>query len=586
MLSFLYALFGPQNICELTTKIVKLTAKKGSSSFLDIELNSDNSLRKQRNLVIVKNVLQDISFNSISKRIVEKAPVEETLGEVISLIMENQSHALARVWLIKRGDICDVCPMRPECPDQKRCLHLKASKGRDLAGHTRWTDLEGRYSRFPIGVRKIGFVAESGESILLNDLDRTEHSWIVDRKWIKKEGIKSVAAHPLRFQDDILGVISVFSRQRISSEDFEWLRVFADQASIGIANARAFEEIERLRQKLADENEYLREEIREVAHHKFLVGDSPVWEKILHQIELVAGSDATVLLTGESGTGKELVARAIHEVSRRRDRALVRVNCAAISGELFESEFFGHAKGAFTGAIKDRKGRFQLADGGTIFLDEIAELPKDMQGKLLRVLQENQFERVGDDLTRTVDVRVIAATNRDLKEEVKERRFREDLYYRLSVFPIHLPPLRERSDDIEPLTRHFVDRFSRKMRCSSLDVSEEDIQALKSYSFPGNVRELENIIERAMILSQCDSLNVSLPQILDRMIVGRKVVPSEQNQILTQKELKDLERENIVRALQATGYKVYGANGAAELLDSKPTTLMSRIKSLKIPMRP
>lgn len=531
-------------------------------------------------------MLQDISFNSISKRIVEKAPVEETLGEVISLIMENRNHALARIWLIKQGDICDVCPMRLQCPDKKSCLHLNASKGRDLAGRTRWTALEGCYQRFPIGVRKIGVVAESGESILLNDLDQIEHSWIVDRQWIKKQGIISVAAHPLRFRDDVLGVISVFSRQRISSEDFEWLRVFANQASIGIANARAFEEIERLRQRLADENEYLREEIQEDAHGKFLIGDSPIWKNILRQIELVAGSDATVMLTGESGTGKELVARAIHEASRRKHRTLVRVNCAAISRELFESEFFGHSKGAFTGAIKDRQGRFQVADGGTIFLDEIAEIPTDMQGKLLRVLQENQFERVGEDLTRTVDVRVIAATNRDLKQEVKEGRFREDLYYRLSVFPIHLVPLRERLGDIEPLTRHFVNRFSRKMRCGLLEVTEEDIQTLKNYSFPGNIRELENIIERAMILSRCDDLRISLPQVLSRMIVGQEAALSELKRIMTQKELKDLERENIVRALQATGYKIYGENGAAELLDSKPTTLMSRIKSLKIPMRP
>ena len=383
-----------------------------------------------------------------------------------------------------------------------------------------------------------------------------------------------------------MGVIAIFCRKNISQESFEWLRVYAEQASIAIANARAFEEIEKLRQKLADENDYLKEEIEETKQHKFLIGKSPVWAKILQQIELVGTSDATVLLTGESGTGKEMVARALHEASPRRNQPLVKVNCAAITSELFESEFFGHIKGAFTGAFKDRLGRFQLADGGTIFLDEIGELPLQMQGKLLRVLQEKQFERVGEDRTRTVDVRVIAATNRDLWAEVESGNFRQDLFYRLSVFPIHLPPLRERIEDIEPLTKHFLDKFASKMQCEVFKLTSDDLKTLENYSYPGNVRELENIIERAIILAKCERLDISMPQVLNQMIPKGNHEVALGSEILTYEDLKNLERENIIQALLKTSFKIYGNDGAAEILGSKPTTLASRIKALKIPMRP
>ena len=531
-------------------------------------------------------MLHNIALDSVSKRILEKAPVEETLSEILNLIMAEPGHALARIWLVKPGDICSNCPMRGECPNRTQCLHLTASIGRDNQGKLTWRGLEGRFRRFPLGIRKIGFAAETGESVRIDDLDQSEHSWIVDREWIRNEGIKGVAAHPLRIQDDVFGVISVFSRENFNDESFRWLRLFADQASIAIANARAFEEIGRLREKLREENEYLREEIQEASQHTFLIGESPAWKMILQQIDLVAGSDATVLVTGESGTGKELVARAIHESSPRRENALVRVNCAAISPELFESEFFGHTKGSFTGAVRDRPGRFQLADGGTIFLDEIGELPLNMQGKLLRVIQERQFERVGEDRTNTINVRIVAATNRDLAAEVRNGNFREDLFYRLNVFPISVPPLRERPEDIEPLTHYFVNRFAKKMRCRSLEVTHADIELLKSYTFPGNVRELENIVERAMILAQCDQLNISLPKVLDRMIVHREEIRQPVERVLTIDDLKQLERENIVRALKRSNYRIYGADGAASLIGSKPTTLISRIKRLGIAMRP
>ena len=532
----------------------------------------------------------EIAFDSINELIVRNSPVKETLQAIASQMIKQEEVALARIWLIDKGDICDTCVVRSVCPGQEQCLHLTASEGRNLNGEKAWSNIDGRFGRFPIGVRKVGHVAQSGEAIHLHDLLTTESSWIADRDWIHAEKINGLAAHPLKFQDDILGVIAVFSRKNINPESFEWLRVFAEQASIAIANARAFEEIDKLRSQLKEENEYLREEISEATPHKFLIGESPVWTKIVQQIDLVGSSDATVLLTGESGTGKEMVARALHEAGPRRDKPLVRVNCAAISPELFESEFFGHVKGAFTGAFKDRVGRFQLADGGTIFLDEMGELPLALQGKLLRVLQERQFERVGDDRTRTVNVRVIAATNRDLWAEVEKGSFRQDLFYRISVFPIHLPPLRERPEDIAPLARHFLSTLAVKCQKTSLKLSAQDIRILQGYSFPGNVRELQNIIERAVIMAQSNRLNFSLPQIIDRLIdidMGPEANPNmTKNRIKNYEELKELERENLINALRETNYKIYGMDGAAELLRIKPTTLISRIKAMKISVRP
>lgn len=331
-----------------------------------------------------------------------------------------------------------------------------------------------------------------------------------------------------------------------------------------------------------------------------LIGASAAWQKVLRQIELVAESDATVLITGESGTGKELAARAIHDNSRRRDKPMVRVNCAAIAPELFESEFFGHARGAFTGAHKDRAGRFGTADGGTILLDEVGEMPLALQGKLLRVLQEGQYERVGEDLTRSVNVRVIAATNRDLQKEAEAGRFRQDLYYRLSIFPIHIAPLRERLEDVPVLAEYFLRKLhwrDSSNSCQPIKLNAEHIRALQNYHYPGNVRELENIIERAGILSRCFLVKLELKQILDAMLLSeqRSQKPSEENQlqpethstkILTFEEMKNLERDNLTNALKTANYRIYGAGGAAELLGTKPTTLASRIKALDIQMRP
>ncbi|HLO00169.1 MAG TPA: sigma 54-interacting transcriptional regulator [Pyrinomonadaceae bacterium] len=329
-----------------------------------------------------------------------------------------------------------------------------------------------------------------------------------------------------------------------------------------------------------------------------LIGESAAWRKVMQQIALVAPSKATVLLTGESGTGKEVVAKAIHLESSRRDRPIVKVNCAAIAPELFESEFFGHARGAFTGAHKERAGRFGLADGGTIFLDEVGEIPQSLQGKLLRVLQEGQYERLGEDRTRSVDVRVIAATNRDLSSEVEAGRFRQDLFYRLSVFPIHIASLRERLEDVPLLAKHFLRKMNWRDRANQpMQLSEENVRALQSYHYPGNVRELENIIERASILTHCFLHELDVQQILDAMLLseqrkqlssvsGGRAAGTRSPRIMTYAEMKSSESENVIAALQSTNYRIYGSGGAAELLGVKPTTLASRIKALRIPLRP
>ncbi|MBV8401513.1 MAG: sigma 54-interacting transcriptional regulator [Acetobacteraceae bacterium] len=386
------------------------------------------------------------------------------------------------------------------------------------------------------------------------------------------------------FGSATLGVIAVFSRVELSDIDIRWLRLFADHAAITIVNARAFEEIERLKRRLEQENEYLREEISQSQAFGDLVGSSPALKKVVEQIDLVAGTNANVLILGESGTGKELVARAIHQRSQRRHRPLVKVNCASIPKELFESEFFGHAKGAFTGALRDRIGRFQLADGGTIFLDEIGEIPLDLQSKLLRVLQEREFERVGEETPRRVDVRIIAATNRDLEGESRAGRFREDLYYRLGVFPIQVPPLRDRVADIGPLAAHFVRHFCEQLNLPSRKLTRVDIERLARYDWPGNIRELQNVIERALIRSRGGRLEFEIGEARQRLPPKPTAsrAADDATPVLKVTEMKDMERANIERALRRCNGQVYGKDGAAALLGMKPTTLWSRMRSLGI----
>ncbi|MBB3330303.1 PAS domain S-box-containing protein [Halomonas campaniensis] len=358
----------------------------------------------------------------------------------------------------------------------------------------------------------------------------------------------------------------------------------------------ALAEVESLKQRLELENQYLQEEIKAEFNHREIVGESAAVAHLVRQIALVAPTDANVLISGESGTGKELIARAIHAGGPRGGRPLIRVNCAAIPRDLFESEFFGHVKGAFTGAVNDRPGRFELADGGTLFLDEVGEIPLELQGKLLRVLQEQQFERVGDNRTRQVDVRVIAATNRELREMVAAGTFREDLYFRLNVFPIASVPLRERSEDVPLLARHFLIRACQKFNKPGVRIPPSQLEVLKRYPWPGNIRELENVIERQVIVAQgrvlaFDDLSPAAgpplagPSSAEAAPSTRQAPAPAEPALLTEHELASRQRENALAALRACGGKVSGPGGAAERLGVKPTTLRSRLKAWAIDPR-
>jgi transcriptional regulator with GAF, ATPase, and Fis domain len=316
-----------------------------------------------------------------------------------------------------------------------------------------------------------------------------------------------------------------------------------------------------------------------------IVGGSRAIRRVLQQVDDVAQTDATVLITGESGTGKELLAQELHRKSLRVARPFVKVNCSAIPREIFESEFFGHARGAFTGAVSERRGRFQTADGGTMFLDEIGDLPVELQPKLLRVLQEGEYERVGTDGTRRVDVRVIAATNHDLASEVRERRFRQDLFYRLNVFPIELPPLRDRKGDIPELAAHMIASVSHRHRVPAPPLTSDDVDWLQRYAWPGNIRELQNVLERAVILSKGVRLRLdaALPEDASRLVeVDAEAGVRRDDPILTDRECRARERANVVKALERCGGRIYGRDGAADLLGLNPTTLASRLRALGI----
>ncbi len=391
---------------------------------------------------------------------------------------------------------------------------------------------------------------------------------------LRDEGVRSVVCMPLLTHDRALGTLSLASLRDDAFEqgDVDLLGQVAGQVAIAVENALAFREIGELKNKLAQEKLYLEDEIRSEMSFDEIVGESPTLRSVLQQVETVAPTDSTVLIQGETGTGKELIARAIHNLSPRREHTFVKVNCAAIPSGLLESELFGHERGAFTGAIAQRIGRFELAHGGTIFLDEVGDIPLELQPKLLRVLQEQEFERLGSTRTIRVDVRLVAATNRDLAEMVAAHTFRSDLYYRLRVFPLVMPPLRERQEDIPALVRYFVQKYARRMNRAVETIPSEALDVLVHYDWPGNIRELENLIERAVIVSPGPVLRVPLTELK---------VPAEptESDALT---LKAAEREHILKALEATNWVLGGPRGAAARLGMKRTTLQSKMRKLGV----
>jgi transcriptional regulator with GAF, ATPase, and Fis domain len=514
----------------------------------------------------------------------QELSLDRLIGKLIDRILERPQVARVYFFLVERGDICATCVRRAQCPDQTRCLHAFAGR-KPLTGPEH--DMEplddsNRYARIPIGVGALGKIAATGQPLVVNDLD-TNPGELADVDWLEREKIRGFQGVPVIYNGEVLGVFAVFACNKIPDEARVWARIFANHVAGVIANARAFEEIRKLKAELEQQNAYLKEEVIEAKAFGDLVGESAALRQVVSQIDLVAPTDASVLIFGETGTGKELVAHEIHRRSRRKDKPLVRVNCASIPKDLYESEFFGHAKGAFTGAIKERAGRFEAAEGGTIFLDEIGEVPLELQSKLLRVLQEKSYERVGEDRTRRADVRVIAATNRDLKREAAAGRFREDLYYRLNVFPVQVAPLRERREDIPLLAQHFIKLSVRDVNCAKRRLTRAGIIELQSYNWPGNIRELRNVIERAVILAHGGVLAFDLPATQTEPQVssartGSDTAPA--TGFLTEAEMRQHERANLGTVLERAGWKIKGPNGAAELLGINPATLVSRIRKL------
>src|ERR1051326_6535596 len=481
-------------------------------------------------------------FDSLKERLLELAQIRsvaELLRCVVTRLAEPQYVALARIWLVDRGDLCSTCSMRPQCPDQTLCLHLVASAGQPHADPTAdWSRLDDEFQRIPLGVGKIGRVASTGQALVVKDVARDRSSLPLP-DWPILEEIHGFDAQPIRYKDEVLGVLGLFTRIPIPEQGPAWLRIFADHIAVAFVNARAFEENDRLRARLELEPAYLREEVREAKALGDIIGQSASLQQLQRQIDMVAATDATVLILGESGTGRELPAPETPQRTRRSQQPLIRVNCASVPRELYESEFFGHAKGAFTGAIKDRAGRFEAADGGTLLLDEVGEIPPELQSKLLRVLQEKQYERVGEETTRTINVRILAASNRDLKEEVVAGRFRQDLYYRLNVFAIEVAPLREHKDDIPLLATHFLAQTAGRLKLPLPKLTQAHLLQLHDYDWPGNVREMQNLIERALILAQRGPLRFDLPHAATETpvsVTGQGVAAASEVQILTDPE--------------------------------------------------
>lgn len=422
-----------------------------------------------------------------------------------------------------------------------------------------------------------GLAFTSQKTVLIKNLSLAEFpAEIIQRG--KAAGVKSGCAVPLIAHGRVLGTLSVVSLREsaFSEDDAELLGNIGSQLAIAFENVLAYQEISTLKDKLNKEKFYLEDEIRSELNFEEIIGESPAIKQVLKQVGIVAPTDSTVLILGETGTGKELLARAIHDRSKWRERTFVKLNCAAIPTGLLESELFGHEKGAFTGAIATKVGRFELADGGTLFLDEVGDIPSELQSKLLRVLQEQEFERLGSTRTIKVSVRLLAATNRDLLEMVENKQFRSDLYYRLNVFPIESPALRDRTGDIPLLIRYFTQRFSRQMEKRIERIPSDTMDALCRYQWPGNIRELENLVERAVILSEGAELNISLGEV--------KVPMREQSRgtVQTVTTLKHAEREHIINALRQTDWVIAGSSGAAALLGMKRSTLQSKMQKLGI----
>ncbi len=474
--------------------------------------------------------------------------------------------ALQQVLRFFKGDRCGLLEVRRD-GGSVRVIHAAYAEGVEpipsdvnLAALFPW-----HYDR----------VVRRGEIVCVARLDELPPDAQKDRRALGQMRVRSRLVIPLRLGEEIthLAVVASIREERGWNHDYiPWLRILGEIFVNGLERKRRELELKELRQQLERENIYLRRETKNFFEHENIIGRSDALKRVLVQAEQVAPTGSTVLILGETGTGKELIARCIHRLSKQRDRAMVKVNCASLPAALVESELFGREKGAYTGALTRQVGRFEIANGSTLFLDEMADLPQELQAKLLRVLQDGEFERLGSPQTIRVNVRVIAATNRNLTEAVRSGAFREDLYYRLNVFPIHVPPLRERPEDIPLLVMAFLKEFSMKMGKKFQTVDRKTMEALHRYKWPGNIRELRNVIEQAVIISAGDKLKVNVPQ------SSADPRPFERN-------LRDLQYRHIMEVLETTRWRIKGEGGAAEVLGLKPSTLYTKMESLSIPTR-
>jgi formate hydrogenlyase transcriptional activator len=565
---------GVQSVClfPLTTAVRRLGAigfgSRSLHAFGEEELGLLEKVAKQV-AVAVDNVL-----HSASAEVSQQALVRER--DRLSLLLDITNAVVSHLDLRELLKSVSVC-LKRVIPHDLAGLTLYDAAHERLMAHgldfprNREFAVDG--TPIPLEGTPEGRAFTTRQTVWINRLSLAEFpAEIVQRA--AAEGLRSGCAVPLVAHGRALGTLSVVSlrEEAFSEADVELLNRIGAQVAIAVENALAYREIDGLKDKLNKEKLYLEDEIRTEYNFDEIVGDSAVLKAVLQHVQVVAPTDSTVLILGETGTGKELLARAIHNLSGRRERTFVKMNCAAIPTGLLESELFGHEKGAFTGAIATKIGRFELADRGTIFLDEVGEIPLELQVKLLRVLQEQEFERLGSSRTIRVNVRVVAATNRDLPEMVKEQEFRSDLYYRLNVFPVTVPPLRERPEDIPLLVRHFAQKFALRMTRTIETIPADAMKAMQQYHWPGNVRELENFIERAVILSRGSVLTVPVAEL--KSTSGERLSSADR--------LDVAEREHILKVLRSAKWVIGGPAGAAAQLGMKRTTLQSKMQRLGI----
>jgi formate hydrogenlyase transcriptional activator len=560
----------------LPAELIRIAVQKGPTEQQNWRVRKDGSRFWGE---IVVTAIRDSVDNVIGFAIITRDSTDRKQAEE-ALMVQLSTAVLMNLDVLKLADaisqsIQDIIPhdiatiaVHDPTKDELVVHFLRSDDGRASRG-----DL-----RVPLDGSPDGEAFRSRAPLVLPWIDesRFAHNWV---RHLTDVGMQSGCWVPVIHRGDTIGVLAAASRlaSAFSQREAEMLAKIADQMAVMVVNATAFRQMAESRDRLTEEKQYLQEEINLENHFEDIVGENTGLRQVLKEIETVAPTDATVLIEGETGTGKELLARAVHRLSPRNERTFIKINCAAIPANLLESELFGHEKGAFTGAIARRLGRLELANEGTLFLDEVGEMPLDLQPKLLRALQESEFERLGGSRPVHVDVRLIAATNRDLGKMVEEKQFRADLYYRLKVFPISAPPLRDRATDIPILARHFVETHSRRMGKHIETIPEDTMDALVRWKWPGNIRELNNLIERAVILTRGPVLYVPLTEL--------RTADLKNNTISEKRDLPSGERERILRALREAKGRIAGLEGAAARLGMKRTTLNSKLKKLGIERR-